>query len=160
MMSRSYETDFELSLGARNNFEILANALSSLDSTSTKEHGEFECSIAGGKLPCALTLIPRNEEGCQLTQRIELLYKAVRPKCSPEFAEKYDEVLENLVKMSRPATRNCPAPGETMDRAESGRMAKLFEQEFGQSFMQMSKVHYDGSLGLTLIIVFPLIRPQ
>ena len=135
----------------------MANALSSLDSTSTKEHGEFECSIAGGKLPCALTLIPRNEEGCQLTQRIELLYKAVRPKCSPEFAEKYDGVLENLVKMSRPATRNCPAPGETMDRAESGRMAKLFEQEFGQSFMEMSKVNYDFEI-VTILIFTSFIK--
>ena len=69
----------------------------------------------------------------------------MRTQCSTEFAEKYDIVLDNLVKMSRPATRDCPAPGESMDRSESVRMAKLFEQEFGQSYMEMAKAEVSRS---------------
>ena len=116
---------------ARKNYAELTDVLSKLDDRSIKQLGDFECELKGGKLPCDLMQLPRNEEGCQLTQRVERLYFFVRSQCDSSFGAKYDSLLAELVKNSRPAHGDCLPPGEPIPATEIKYMSKLYREEFG-----------------------------
>merc|ERR1712130_7410 len=123
---------------ARESFATIVNVLSKLDRHNLKQLGEFICNLPGGKLPCELLSMPRNEEGCQLTQRVERLYNFVKTQCDPDFAATYDHVMESLIQHSRPTVNDCMPPGEPMLSNKAGQeMAALFQEEFGDGFKDM-----------------------
>jgi hypothetical protein len=114
---------------ARESFATIVNVLSKLDRHNLKQLGEFTCNLPGGKLPCELLSMPRNEEGCQLTQRVERLYNFVKTQCDPDFAATYDHVMESLIQHSRPTVNDCMPPGEPMLSNKAGQeMAALFQE--------------------------------
>jgi len=107
--------------------------------------GDFSCNLPGGKLPCELLEVPRNEEACQLAQRMERLFKYASSQCDTAFGRKYETVLDDLITNSRPVAYDCKSPGEPMDRFVMKQMSQLYEEEFGLDYREASRNSMEAS---------------
>jgi hypothetical protein len=131
--ARSYQLkDLKL---ARENFSELVGVL-----TTISENPEFDCNLDATKMPCTLVALPKNESGCQLTQRLEQLYLYVADFCNAKFIKTYNSLLDNLIANSRPAVNNCKNVGEPIERIFVKEMDKMYKEEFGSELKSNIKV--------------------
>lgn len=117
---------------ARASFIVVASQISQLGKKLTRSRITCELSEAG-KVPCDLLEFPKEEEGCQLAERLRQLFNYVSSSCNDAWAQRFEPFVNELVIAAHPVDGECPALGSTMERHEIRAMNEAHVEEFDQS---------------------------
>ncbi|CBY31634.1 unnamed protein product [Oikopleura dioica] len=129
--ARSYNVvDKETARGA---FAVLAAQIGHLG--QQLQRGQPACDLhKAGRVPCDLLDLSRDEEGCQIVQRLVTLLVYISDSCNEAWIKKYDAYVQELEIAAQPADGSeCPLLGDLLERHEIRDMNQQHAEEFDRS---------------------------
>lgn len=105
-------------IGAISVFERITSAITAIGKKLAIMTYDY-CVLEGGhrnSIPCDLAFFPKNEEGCQLAQRVANVISYLTQKCERLLETNIIEMVNELQSTSRPLNSTCPPIGQPMTR--------------------------------------------
>lgn len=131
--ARSYfATDREAGYNA---FEVVVDELYRI--SERRSLNQAGCDRDLKTFPCYFLTIDRNEDACQLAQRIHHLYQYISAKCSADWTNRMQPFVTRMMSASQPKTGDCHPLGLPLVASAIRTMNEMFHAEHGVKLKDM-----------------------